>query len=115
MSLVRISQAQGRVPVTIFHLKNHINLGNFLELEETAQHAFDNGMRDLVIDMTEVVSLTSIGIRSIIVIHKMLSTDNRKHLKLANPVSYIREVLEVSGVTEYIEIYNTVNDAVASF
>jgi|SRR5215208_5254070 len=115
MSLVQISQSEGQVPVTIFHLQDHIHLGNFAELEEAAQEAYNNGMRNLVIDLTRIVSLSSIGIRALVVIHKMLSADNQKHLKLANPVSYIRETLDVSGVTQYIEIYNTVNEAVASF
>jgi hypothetical protein len=29
MSLVKISQAQGRIPVTVFHLQERVNLGNF--------------------------------------------------------------------------------------
>jgi anti-anti-sigma factor len=115
MSLVQISQAQGRVPVTIFHLQDRVNLGNFTELEDTAKEAYNNGMRDLVIDLSQTVSLTSIGIRAIVIIHKMLSTEGGKHLKIANPMSYIREMLDISGVTEYIEIYDTVDDAVASF
>ena len=115
MSLVKISQAQGRVPVTVFHLQDRVNLGNFAELEETAQEAYRNGMRDLVIDLSQTVSLTSIGIRAIVIIHKMLSADNRKHLKLANAMPYIRDMLDVSGVTQYIEVYDTVEEAVASF
>jgi anti-anti-sigma factor len=115
MSLVQISQSQGRVPVTVFHLQERVNLGNFAELEETAKEAYNNGMRDLVIDLGQTVSLTSIGIRAIVIIHKMLSPDNAKHLKIANPMSYIRDMLDVSGVTQYIEIYDTVDEAVASF
>lgn len=115
MSLVQISQSQGRVPVTVFHLQDRVNLGNFAELEETAKEAYNNGMRDLVIDLGQTVSLTSIGIRAIVIIHKMLSPDNAKHLKIANPMSYIRDMLDVSGVTQYIEIYDTVDEAVASF
>ena len=115
MNLLKVSQAQGRVPVTVFHLQDRVNLGNFAELEETAKEAYDNGMRDLVIDLSEVVSLTSIGIRAIVVMHKMLSADHGTHLKIACPVSYIRETLDVSGVTQYIEVYNTVDEAVASF
>ena len=115
MSVVKISQAQGRVPVTVFQLQDRINLGNFAELEETAKEAHNNGMRDLVLDLSETVSLTSIGIRAIVIIHKMLSTDGGKHLKLANPMPYIREMLDIAGVTQSIEIYNTVEDAVASF
>ena len=115
MSLVKISQAQGRVPVTVFQLQDRVNLGNFTELEETAKEAHDNGMRHLVIDLSQTVSLTSIGIRAIVIIHKMLSADGGNHLKLANPMQYIREMLDIAGVTQYIEIYDSVDEAVASF
>ena len=115
MALVQISQAQGRVPVTIFRLQDRVNLGNFAELEETAQESYNNGTRDMVMDLGQTVSLTSIGIRAIVIIHKMLASDGGKHLKIANPMSYIREMLDISGVTQYIEIYDTVDEAVASF
>jgi anti-anti-sigma factor len=115
MSIVQISQAQGRVPVTIFQLQDRINLGNFVELEEAAKEAYQNGTRDLVLDLGQTVSLTSIGIRAIVIIHKMLSPDGKKHLKIANPMSYIREMLDIAGVTQYIEIYPSVDEAVASF
>ena len=115
MGVVQISQAQGRIPVTVFRLQDRINLGNFAELEETAKDSYNNGMRDLVLDLSQTVSLTSIGIRAIVIIHKMLSNDGTNHMKIANPMSYIREMLDISGVTQYIEIYNTVDEAVAAF
>ena len=115
MAVVQISQAQSRVPVTVFRLQDRINLGNFAELEEKAKEAYNNGMRDLVMDLGQTVSLTSIGIRAIVIIHKMLSNDGIKHLKIANPAPYIREMLDISGVTQYIEIYDSVDEAVASF
>jgi anti-anti-sigma factor len=115
MSLVQISQANGRVPVTVFHLQDRVNLGNFAELEQAAKDEFDKGMRDLVIDLSQTPSLTSIGVRALVIIHKMLSPDRAKHLKLANALPVIREMLEISGVTQYVEIYDTVEDAVKSF
>jgi anti-anti-sigma factor len=115
MGVVQISQAQGRVPVTVFRLQDRVNLGNFAELEDTAKEYYDNGTRDMVMDLGQTVSLTSIGIRAIVIIHKMLSKDGGKHLKIANPMPYIREMLDISGVTQYIEIYDTVDEAVASF
>lgn len=115
MSLVKVSQAQGRIPVTIFQLQERINLGNFTEIEETAKEAFNNGMRDLVLDLSQTVSMTSIGIRALVIVHKMLATDGGKHLKLANPSSSIREMLDIAGVTQYIESYDSVDEAVASF
>ena len=115
MSVVQISQAQGRVPVTIFRLQERINLGNFTDLEEAAQKAYDEGMRNMVLDLGQTVSMTSIGVRAVVVIHKMLSADGGKHLKIANPMPYIREMLDISGVTQYIETYHSVEEAVASF
>ena len=115
MTLVEISQTQGRIPVTVFQLQDRVNLGNYKELEQTAQQAYDNGMRDLVIDLSETPSLTSIGVRAIVVIHRMLSADKAKHLKLAGPIPYIREMLGIAGITQFIEIYDTVDEAVASF
>lgn len=115
MTVVKISQAEGRIPVTVFQLQDRVNLGNFAELEEAAKEAYDNGMRDMVMDLSQTVSLTSIGIRAIVIIHKMLSTDGKTHMKIANPMPYIREMLDISGVTGYIEVYNTVDEAVASF
>ena len=115
MGIVQISHAQGRVPVTIFQLQDRVNLGNFAELEEAAKESYNNGTRDMVMDLSQTVSLTSIGIRAIVIIHKLLSSDGGKHLKVANPMPYIREMLDISGVTQYIEIYDTVDEAVASF
>jgi anti-anti-sigma factor len=115
MSVVKISQAQGRIPVTIFQLQDRINLGNFAELEEAAKEAYNNGTRDMVMDLSQTVSLTSIGIRAIVIIHKMLATDGGKHLKIANPMPYIREMLDIAGVTQYIEVYDSVEEAVAAF
>lgn len=114
MSLVKITQAPGRVPVTVFHLQDRVTLENFAELEKTTKEAYDSGMRDLAIDLTQAASLTSIAIRAIVIIHKLLSTNGGKHLKIAGPM-LIRELLEIAGVTQYIEVYETVDEAVASF
>ena len=115
MALVQISQAQGRVPVAVFQLQDRVNLGNFAELEQAARDAYDNGMRNLVIDLSRTPSMTSIGVRALVIIHKMLSTSGGNHLKLAGPVPPIREMLQIAGITQYIEIHDTVEEAVASF
>lgn len=115
MGLVEISHVQGRTPVTIFHLQDRVNLGNYTELEELAKEAYEYGVRDMVIDLSKTPSMTSIGIRALVVIYKMLSPDRGQHLKLAGATPEISEMLEIAGVTQYIPIFPTVADAVKSF
>jgi anti-anti-sigma factor len=118
MSLVKISQAEGRIPVTIFELQDRVNLGNTAELEQAAKDAYANGTRDLVLDISKVDSFTSAGIRALLVIYKLLAGDEgqkSKHVKLVSPTQYVREVLEVSGVAGSIEIHDTLEEAIASF
>lgn len=118
MGLVKVSQAEGRVPVTIFELQDRVNLGNTAELEQAGKDAYANGARDLVIDISKVDSFTSAGIRALMIIYKLLAQDEgkkSKHVKLVSPTSYVREVLEISGVAESIEIYDTLDEAIASF
>ena len=115
MGLVQVTQLQGRVPLTVFHLQDRINLENFAELEAVARESYANGMHNAIIDLSRTAALTSIGVRAIIVIHKMLGTDGKRHLKIAGPAPEIRDMLDISGVTQYVEIYNTVEEAVASF
>jgi stage II sporulation protein AA (anti-sigma F factor antagonist) len=118
MNLVKVSQAEGRIPVSVFELQDRVNLGNTAELEQAARDAYANGTRDLVIDISKVDSFTSAGIRALLVIYKLLAGDEgrqSKHVKLVSPTPYVREVLEVSGVADSIEIYDTLEEAVASF
>jgi len=116
MTLIKISQVKRRnIPVTIFQLQDRIGLGNYRELEMAAKDAYENGMRNLIIDLSNSDSLTSIGIRALVVIHKMLATEDRKHLKLAGVAPSIRDILDVSGITQFIEIHETVDEAISAF
>jgi anti-sigma B factor antagonist len=115
MSLIQISQAQGRVAVTVFHIQARVNLGNVAELDKAAKEEYEKGGRYLVIDLSKVDSISSVGIRSIVSIYKRLLKDREKRLKLAAPNPYIHETLQIAGIDETIEVYDTVEAAVAAF
>jgi anti-anti-sigma regulatory factor len=128
-----ISHMQGRVPVTVFRIEERVNLGNAEELETAARQAVQNGMRDLLIDLTGVPSITSAGLRSLQIIYKLLSDPHleqtgevtqmqpgspslkSQHLKLVNPSPYVRKVLHTAGFDMFLDIYENLPDAVASF
>ena len=128
-----VSQMQGRVPVTVLRINERVNLGNATALEETARIAFQNGMRNLVIDLTDVPSITSAGLRAIQVVNKLLGADpaevsdttarpppgggslKSRHLKLVNTSPYVLRVLQTAGFDTFLDIHDSVQDAVASF
>jgi anti-anti-sigma factor len=118
MSLVKVSQSKGRILVTVFELQDRVNLGNTAELEQAGKDAYASGTRDLVLDISKVDSFTSAGIRALMVIYKLFAGEegkDSKHVKLVSPTSYVREVLDVAGVTESVEIFDSLDEAIASF
>jgi len=133
MSIVTLSQTHGRVPVTILHLHDRVNLGNVGPFEQTAREAIASGARDVVLDLSEVPSITSVGLRAILTIHKLLGRDapptgepatpteppgrpwKSTHLKLLNPSVHVRQVLAIAGFDQYLDIYDTLSEALASF
>ena len=115
MSLIQISQAQGQTPITIFELHGRINLGNYKELEQAAQDEYVRGMRNLVMDFSHVDSLTSIGVRTLVFVQKLLTKNESGKLKLAGVLPSIRSMLEIAGVAQFLEIHETPADAIAAF
>ena len=69
---ITVMQERGRNPVTVFRIEGGINLGNAHELEQKAQEAYQEGTRNLLMDLSDVSSLTSAGLRAIMVIDRLL-------------------------------------------
>ncbi len=132
MELV-VSHEQGRVPVTVFRVKGDIDMTTSEELLEQARQVFEAGTTNLLIDLAEVLYMSSAGIRALNSIFNRLRTDSpaesdeamRKglaagtfkspHLKLLNPSSAVRQVLSMTGIDMFLEIHRNLKDAVASF
>jgi anti-anti-sigma regulatory factor len=129
---ITVSQEQGRASVTVFHLKGRVNLGTAELLLAKAQEAIQAGARYVLLDLSEVLSVTSAGLRAF---HQMVlslrdassaegveatqaageSVLKSPHLKLLNPIPDVRRVLQIAGFDMFLEIHDDVKDAIASF
>ncbi len=121
---IRVAHEQGHVPVTVIYVQGQINLDSAPQLEEAARTEYDNGMRDLLIDFSAATSLTSAGLRALLVLYRLLedassdaSGSRRKsaHLKLLNLSPDLRRVIQIAGFDRFIDIYDDLPTAVASF
>ena len=130
---VTVSQEQGRVLVTVLHVKGDISAATADQFLAEAQRIQRSGARDMLIDLTEVSVLSSAGLR---VLHNLFNqlrgdspdesdeamrrglkdgTFKSAHLKLLNPNKNIREALRIAGFDMFLEIYVDLREAVASF
>lgn len=122
---IAISQEQGRVPVTVFQVKGRVNLGTAELLQAEARKAIESGARDLLLDLSEVDSLTSAGLRALHHIYNLLHDESptgqsggdvkSPHLKLLNPPAGVRSVLKIAGFDMFLEVHDDLKAAVASF
>ncbi len=121
---IRVAHEQGRVPVTVFYVQGQLNLGSAPQLENMARAEYDSGMRDLLIDLSEATSLTSAGLRTLVVLYRLLgdssadtsgSRQKSAHLKLLSLPPDLRQVIQIAGFDRFIEVYDDLPTAIASF
>ena len=126
---IKVSEVQGRVPITILHVDGRINLSNIDVLEQAAQEAYERGARDFLLDLNHVPSLTSSGLRSIHWIYTLVSQPQRgetlaesasqktksPHIKLVTSSPHVLKVLNIAGFDLYIDVHQDINEAIAAF
>ena len=128
-----VSQRQGRVTVTVFHVKGDMNTETYEQFQAQAQQVIQAGARYLALDLTEVSYVSSYGIRGISQVFTWLrdasqggdpqaldrdlkdGTWKSPHLKLVNPSSQVRQVLTTTGVDMFLEIHSDLKHAIDSF
>ncbi len=130
---IMVSQEQGRVPVTVFHIKGDIDANTYEQLENRAERAIAAGTKDMLLDLSEVGYVSSAGVRAINRIFNMLHTDasgagraalskglrdgtfKSPHLKLLNPSPAVMEVLSATGMDMFLDIRRNNQEALEAF
>jgi anti-sigma B factor antagonist len=101
---VCLIEADGRVDSTTADV-----LGNALN------QAIEDGKRQLVLDLSKVEYMSSAGLREMVSALKRVKGPTGGDLRLASPSERVKEVLDLAGLDEIFEIYDTQVEAVGSF
>lgn len=112
-------QAQATVPITVFRIGGWLDAQSEGQLLEHARIAYDGGARYLVIDMSNLDTLTSAGMRALQKVYQMY-TPKEEHfkvarLKLCNAPPQIYNVLGITGFLQNIPMYESLETALDSF
>jgi anti-anti-sigma factor len=108
---------QTSVPVTVFHVSGWLDAQSEGQLLETARLAHDEGARHLLIDMGELDTLTSAGMRAIQKVYHMYvpAGTQGKAVKLCNAPPQIYNVLSITGFLQNLPMYESLEAALESF
>lgn len=134
---ISVSQAQGRVPVTILKLDGQLDGQNYQELIAKAQELHSAGARDFLLDLSDLTYISSAGLVALHSVALLTRGEEipdmeggwsayrsmgrtseagvQKHVKLLNPRSEIMGVLDMVGFSSVFEIYTDRDEAVNSF
>ncbi len=118
---LRISSesVQADVPVTVFRLRGWLDAQSEEQLLEAARVAYDGGARYLLIDMTDLDTLTSAGMRALQKVYQIFTPKQDQfklaHLKLCNAPPQIYNVLGITGFLQNIPMYESQDTALQSF
>jgi anti-anti-sigma factor len=110
---------QADVPVTVFRLRGWLDAQSEEQLLVAARTAYDDGARFLLIDMSDLDTLTSAGMRAIQKVYQIFTPKEDQfkmaHLKLCNAPPQIYNVLGITGFLQNIPMYESQDTALQSF
>lgn len=112
-------QVEAGVPVTVFHLRGWLDAQSEEQMLAAARTAYDDGARYLLIDMADLDTLTSAGMRALQKVYQIFTpkTDSSRlaHLKLCSAPPQIYNVLGITGFLQNIPMYESQESALHSF
>ena len=112
-------QVQVAVPVTILQVRGWLDAQSEEQLLAVARTAHEEGARYILINMSELDTITSAGIRSLQKIYQMYTPKEDRfkiaHLKLCNAPPQIYNVLGITGFLHNIPMYESLEAALESF
>ena len=130
---IEVSQMQGKVPVTVFHLTGDIDANTFESFQAQAEASIESGTRNLLLDMTRVKYITSAGMRAMHAIFIKLQnvsgegdeatmaagiragTFKSPHLKLLKPSRDAFTALQHAGFDMFLDTFDDLDKAIASY
>jgi anti-anti-sigma regulatory factor len=134
---ITIEHVAAAIPVTVMRLDGDLDARSYEQLIDAGRAAISDGTRHILIDLRGVPFMGSSGLVAIHSIALMLGgeeppdldsgweahhemsrsteTGMQDRLRLLGPVPAVRRVLERTGMTRFIEVYEDEAGALAAF
>jgi anti-sigma B factor antagonist len=101
--------------VTILDLGGRITIGvGDVQLRSAIREALDSGARKIVLNLAKVTSIDSSGVGELVSSYTAVTGRDAK-LKLADLPPKVRDILFITRLITVFEVFDTEDEAVASF
>ena len=126
---ITVSLEQASEPVAVMRLQGGIDASNFVQIVDKAQEIYQHPARNLILDLSEVPSITSTGLAAIHQIALLYSgvpdqmkhpdlthsSTARKRVKLLRPQPEVDKALETAGLKLFFKVFHDLDSALKSF
>lgn len=134
---ITVSQEQGRVAVAVIKPAGQLDGQTYQQLIDKAREIYKGGVRDFLLDLSDLTYISSAGLVSLHTISLMTRGESlpdpeqgwstlksmdrtrdggmQTHLKLLNPRPEVSNVLEMVGFSDFFQVFTDKQKAVESF
>jgi len=111
---IKVSQMEGRVPVTVLHVVGDIDANTHQALDSKVDEVVGAGSQNILLDLSEVGYMSSAGFRSM---HRMHTLTGEKGgvLKLLNPSDEAKRLMKAMGFDTQLSIHSELRQAIDAF
>jgi anti-anti-sigma regulatory factor len=126
---ITVNVQQADEPVAIMRLQGGIDASNFVQIVDKAREIYKNPARNLILDLSQVPSISSTGLAAIHQIALVYSgvpntirhpdlthnSNARKRVKLLSPQPEVEKALEAAGLKLFFKVFQDLDSALKSF
>ena len=134
---ISVSQAQGRVPVTVVQLDGKLDGQTYQDLIDKTRELYNSGTRNMLIDMTDLTYISSAGLVSLHTMALLMRGESlpdpeqgwanvknmdrsrgmgiQENVKLFNPRPEVQSVLDMVGFSQIFAVFTDREQALQSY
>lgn len=136
---ITMTQLQGNKPVTTMKLAGELDASCYLDVIAAAKQQYQQGTRDLLLDLSEMTFMSSAGLMALHSITMLMqgkeppdpddgwgamhdiahdvdqTTGFAAHCKLLRPQPRVAKTLTITGFNQILQVFNDQDEALASF
>lgn len=100
--------------IAVLSLQGRLDALAEVDVKKKAQILIEKGARRLLVDLSNVILLSSSGLRALLLVRKELMTLGGE-MRLAAAQPQVREVLDMTGFGQVFAMHNTIDEARRAF